>query len=880
MSNFTLEWKRKHTSLCSGPDGIEKYRINCQGDFSNPPFCSGIGHAALPGFTVAFIDSVYGFILFLTFFYIMRNVYSNNIEAIRGMPSKNLLRFSSHIKIVHATLLWAVAWGIYCVFSPGHADEIECKYRIWTDLEHAFVTGGIRAASQALEVFTLVHLIVDSLGTVELLAFRWATVTFVVIFVSNVGVLMAHSTGRNAGNGCNAWETDWGNIVTKLLATVTRLEVYFLFFKAVFFSAIYGCLLVYSIRHQLKLKRRALTYYSSFLLVVSLLRLVSFGLFQPWIHQDCRKPWHAPTTAPSTAPTGAYVALSQEYGADGSVAHDDCSWKQDQANGFDNLVADRGICFYQLSMLLYFGAFGFATYIALVCESRYWFSQLSNLSPGAGSRDPLVYTFDDPGSTTPLLGPNTTGAHAVAQEMQAAQGRLHSNEYSTDLSDCIIPTIELKKMRNQPPPLEGGNAAVEKYIYRQQLVAVKRLLPHKMGSREKLQELHHEVAVLKMLRHPHIVDFKGVWFDPPNLGIVMEYCRMDLYDALQEERRSSPERRFRDLRSLRVARDIAAGLNYLHTRSIPLVHRDVKSLNVLLTRDMRAKIADFGDSAMQAVQSKLQGSELNRASFHTKNRHGTAAWMAPEAMTLEDRLTSAVDVFSFGVVMWECITFKEPTLYLCFQGPYDGEGSTPRSSQSGGRAGKAGKAGKAKAKGPAGEWSAYAPAEEHGGGVGGGGGGSGGSSSSGGGSSSSSSGGSSGGSSKEGGSSSAVKRVDPAPAGESNTGGAKSGSNTGGSESGKSSASSTSAGSSETRNASINSSSTEFHAHTDTPACTPPLLRTPRPPQPGWCSRRRWWAAVTGPTVQWRQALQRACGRASDRDEIRHQDGAPAATAG
>ena len=87
------------------------------------------------------------------------------------------------------------------------------------------------------------------------------------------------------------------------------------------------------------------------------------------------------------------------------------------------------------------------------------------------------------------------------------------------------------------------------------------------------------------------------------------------------------------------------------TRSIPLVHRDVKSLNVLLTRDMRAKIADFGDSAMQAVHSKLQASDLNkersRTSFHTKNRHGTAAWMAPEALTLEG-LTSAVDVFSFG----------------------------------------------------------------------------------------------------------------------------------------------------------------------------------------------------------------------------------------
>jgi serine/threonine protein kinase len=67
------------------------------------------------------------------------------------------------------------------------------------------------------------------------------------------------------------------------------------------------------------------------------------------------------------------------------------------------------------------------------------------------------------------------------------------------------------------------------------------LQQHKL-NKATIKEMQHEVAVLKTLSHPNIVDFKGVWFDPPRLGIVMEMCSMDLYDALTEERQCSPRR--------------------------------------------------------------------------------------------------------------------------------------------------------------------------------------------------------------------------------------------------------------------------------------------------------------------------------------------------
>jgi serine/threonine protein kinase len=167
----------------------------------------------------------------------------------------------------------------------------------------------------------------------------------------------------------------------------------------------------------------------------------------------------------------------------------------------------------------------------------------------------------------------------------------------------------------------------------------------------------------------------------------MEMCQMDLYDALALCRGEGAHEEFfhPKLRSLRVARDIASGMHYLHTRVpqvlsclhlallclsislgplLQIIHRDLKSLNVLLTEDMRAKIADFGNAKMgendqaagldtYAAMPKDGAASNVRETYHTAHVHGTAAWMAPESMTPETSnavtsafsLTSAVDVF-------------------------------------------------------------------------------------------------------------------------------------------------------------------------------------------------------------------------------------------
>ena len=96
----------------------------------------------------------------------------------------------------------------------------------------------------------------------------------------------------------------------------------------------------------------------------------------------------------------------------------------------------------------------------------------------------------------------------------------------------------------------------------------------------------------------------------------------------------------------RIALDIARGLHFLHTHRI--VHMDVKSPNVLLGRTFTAKLADVG------LAKFMQKDYLSAA-----KSVGTFAWSAPEVL-MGGRCSEKVDIFSFGVVLWELCTGESP----------------------------------------------------------------------------------------------------------------------------------------------------------------------------------------------------------------------------
>ncbi|XP_026387424.1 serine/threonine-protein kinase EDR1-like [Papaver somniferum] len=97
-----------------------------------------------------------------------------------------------------------------------------------------------------------------------------------------------------------------------------------------------------------------------------------------------------------------------------------------------------------------------------------------------------------------------------------------------------------------------------------------------------------------------------------------------------------------------MALDIARGLNYLHCYNPPIVHRDVKSSNLLVDNNWHLKVGDFGLS------------RLKHATFlTTENGNGTPQWMALEVIRNEPADEKS-DVYSFGVVLWELATKKIP----------------------------------------------------------------------------------------------------------------------------------------------------------------------------------------------------------------------------
>jgi serine/threonine protein kinase len=164
-----------------------------------------------------------------------------------------------------------------------------------------------------------------------------------------------------------------------------------------------------------------------------------------------------------------------------------------------------------------------------------------------------------------------------------------------------------------------------------------------------MQALQKECGLMASLRHPNVVLFLGLCYSPP--AIVTEYCsRGSLFDCLRAA--SQAEGAAAQLswtRRLNMALDAAKGVLALHSHSPPMVHRDLKSPNLLVDQGWKIKICDFNLSKLieESTRSSSVGGMLN------------PRWLAPEVLT-GGSATAASDVFSFGVVLWELLTWAIP----------------------------------------------------------------------------------------------------------------------------------------------------------------------------------------------------------------------------
>ncbi|PRW57729.1 Serine threonine- kinase CTR1 [Chlorella sorokiniana] len=195
----------------------------------------------------------------------------------------------------------------------------------------------------------------------------------------------------------------------------------------------------------------------------------------------------------------------------------------------------------------------------------------------------------------------------------------------------------------------GATSRVYRAMLNGEMVAAKEIdLASGESCQLKQEAFITEALRLQQLRHPNVVGLMGIALTPRRGVLLLEYCQgRDLHAALDVLALGTQERLFGwHRRGKRVALEVAKALNFLHSKGI--VHLDVKSPNVLLTENGTAKLADVGFS-----REKLHTFLSDLSNF------GTFAWAAPELL-LARQCTQKVDIYSWGVLLWEIVTGERP----------------------------------------------------------------------------------------------------------------------------------------------------------------------------------------------------------------------------
>jgi len=162
-------------------------------------------------------------------------------------------------------------------------------------------------------------------------------------------------------------------------------------------------------------------------------------------------------------------------------------------------------------------------------------------------------------------------------------------------------------------------------------IALKKLPAHKL-TEEFLQEFAREAQIMRSLRHPNILQFLGACTDPPDICIIMEFMpRGSLYNIIHDKSIALAW----DLIK-RMAIDAAKGMAYLHTSTPKIIHRDLKSHNLLVDENWKVKVSDFG---LSRIYGDTQA---------TMTACGTPCWTAPEILR-NAKYTEKADVYSFGI---------------------------------------------------------------------------------------------------------------------------------------------------------------------------------------------------------------------------------------
>lgn len=288
---------------------------------------------------------------------------------------------------------------------------------------------------------------------------------------------------------------------------------------------------------------------------------------------------------------------------------------------------------------------------------------IDSLIPGveSSSATGLHMTDTSPGE---ILPPRTSEAGSIYSSSGSENEKAKDENKGQSITDAMITELEaeiyglqiiknsdLEEMRELG---SGTYGTVFHGKWRGSDVAIKRIKSSCFAGRSSEQDrltkdFWREAQILSNLHHPNVVAFYGVVPDGAGrtLATVTEYmANGSLRSVLLKKDRSLDRRK-----KLTIAMDAAFGMEYLHSKNI--VHFDLKCDNLLVNlRDPQRPICKVGDFGL---------SRIKRNTLVSGGVRGTLPWMAPELLNgSSSKVSEKVDVFSFGITMWEIITGEEP----------------------------------------------------------------------------------------------------------------------------------------------------------------------------------------------------------------------------